>query len=288
MPSTNSKPSLGLAKTNIPAVVINLSRHRDRLSWFMSNAFDIGLSIERLEAVDASDPGNFEDISAFRGENSTLSTAEAACFLSHRRAWQLLLNLKTKYLAVFEDDAHLAKDLPALLLPENIPPGIELVRLEEPCGKVSLARRAISTFGGRNLHRVLTRAYGAAGYIISRHCAERLLADTSTCAHPVDVVLFDDNWPTFKEFGVFQVVPAACVQDMNLHRFTPENRRFASEIEAGRLRIRQARKIRSSAENKQRFKKLRRYFRCVLQGANPLRYRDYVPVDLSSQERARS
>lgn len=271
-----------LDSKRIPAVVINLSRHQDRLQWFMANAERVGLVIDRLEAVDASDQLNAQDILAFRGADAALSTAEAACFLSHRRAWQHLLDSNAEFLAIFEDDAHLAADLPALLAPDNIPPGIELLRLEEPCGKISIAQQASHPFGGRGIHRVLTRAYGAAGYIVSRRCAAKLLADTRTCAHPVDVVLFDDNWSTFKEFGVFQVVPAACVQDMNLHRNTPEHQRFTSEIEQGRLDTKDARKQRDKPEKRQHFRKLRRYLRCIRQGANPFRYRDYVPVDLGS------
>ena len=278
-PATNERLT---GRRRIPAVVINLSRHQDRLNWFMANAVRVGLDIERLEAIDASAPCNADAIQAFRGEDAALSPAEAACFLSHRRAWQHLIDSGEEYLAVFEDDAHLATDLPTLLDPALIPVGIELLRLEEPCGKISMTQRAQHAFGGRSIHRVLTRAYGAAGYILSRRCAARLLADTPTCAHPVDVVLFDDQWAMFNDFGVFQVVPAACVQDMNLHRHAPENKRFASEIEQGRLDTKDARKQRDKPEKRQRFRKLRRYLRCIQQGANPFHYRDYVPVDLGS------
>ena len=266
----------------IPAVVINLARHSDRLHWFITNAERVGLIVQRLEAVDAAAPENASSIQAFRGADAALSTAEAACFLSHRKAWQYLLDTDADYLAIFEDDVHLACDLPELLVSELIPPGIELLRLEEPCGKVSITRHPLHPFGGRGVHRVLTRAYGAAGYIISRRCAKQLLADTQTCAHPVDVVLFDDQWPTFQNFGIFQVVPAACVQDMNLNRHSPENKRFSSEIEQGRLDTKDARKQRDKPGKKQYFRKLRRYLRCIFQGANPFHYRDYVPVDLGT------
>ena len=247
----------------------------------MANAERVGLVVQRLEAIDAAIPENTDSIQAFRGGDDALSTAEAACFLSHRRAWQHLLDSDAEYLAIFEDDAHLATDLPDLLVPEKIPPGIELLRLEEPCGKISFVQRALHPFGGRGIHRVLTRAYGAAGYIISRRCAKKLLTETKTCAHPVDVVLFDDQWPTFNEFGIFQVVPAACVQDMNLHRHAPANKRFVSEIEQGRQDTKDARKQRDKTGKRQPLRKLRRYLHCICQGANPLRYRDYVPVDLT-------
>ena len=109
MPITAPQPTAAtLDSKRIPAVVINLSRHQDRLQWFMANAERVGLVIDRLEAVDASDQLNAQDILAFRGADAALSTAEAACFLSHRRAWQHLLDSNAEFLAIFEDDAHLA------------------------------------------------------------------------------------------------------------------------------------------------------------------------------------
>ena len=70
---------------------------------------------------------------------------------------------------------------------------------------------------------------------------------------------------------------------MNLHRGKAGEVTFASEIEKGRNEVKDARKVRDKSEKKpERFKKLRRYLRCVINGADPLRYRDYVPVDLGS------
>ena len=44
--------------SQVPAVVINLERHRDRLAWFVDQAKRAHIDVETLTAVDASDPIN--------------------------------------------------------------------------------------------------------------------------------------------------------------------------------------------------------------------------------------
>ncbi len=275
--------SLFQSNTRIPAVVINLDRHKDRLDWFMENATRVGLSVSRLTAFDAAAASNEQTMSNFRNGDNTLSNGEVACFLSHRMAWQMLLNSGADYMAIFEDDAHLSEDLAQLLVAGLLPRDVHLLRIEEPCGKASITRSAIHHISGRRIHRILTRAYGTAGYIISRTCAADLLERTKTGSQPVDVFLFDDRSEVFSTYSIYQIVPAACVQDMNLHRGNAEEVTFASEIEKGRNEVKDARKVRDRTGKKtERFKKLRRYLRCVIHGADPLRYRDYIPVDLGS------
>jgi GR25 family glycosyltransferase involved in LPS biosynthesis len=231
--------------------------------------------------VDAGDPAHAAEIDAFlQGDATGLSRAEAACLLSHRHAWQRLLDGQDPFLAVFEDDVHLADDIRTLLAAELVPAGIDLIKLEWPLGKVSYARHAHAPYRSRSLHRLLTRAYGAAGYIVSRACARRLLEITASCRDPVDVVLFDDKSPIWREFPVLQVVPAPCIQDHALARLNQASVRFGSAIETGRQDVKahrdQARRRKAWFSTQ----KLRRYFSCVLNGADPFHYRRHVPLAL--------
>ena len=269
--------------TRIPAVVINLDRHKDRLDWFMENAARVGLAVNRLRAFDAAAEENAQALLDFRAGDTALSNGEIACFLSHRMAWRILLESDAPFIAVFEDDAHLSEDLSLLLTTALVPPNVHLLRIEEPCGKASIAQKPIHRHCGRGIHHILTRAYGTAGYVISRACAADLLKRTETGTQPVDVFLFDERSEVFCTYNIYQIVPAACVQDMNLNRGKPETVTFASEIEKGRNEVKDARKARDKTGKKPvPLKNLRRFFRCVLYGANPLRYRDYIPVDLGS------
>lgn len=274
-----------VASSRIPAVVINLERHKERREWFVSNAKRVGLDIEVISAVDAKDCRCESLIESLCGPNPTLSSAEAACFLSHRKVWQQLLDSRYQFLAIFEDDVHLSEDLAELLDSRLIPPCVDLVKLEEPCGRVAIGWRRVSPYLGRSMHRLLTRAYGSAGYIVSRRCAQRLLDMSERAYQPVDVVLFDDASPIFKEFGVVQVVPAPCTQDMNLNRRTPEKSLFSSEIEISRQQIKGVFERRMTRKSGLPFRSLRRYLRCIVKGANPFHCRNYIPVDLGAPGR---
>lgn len=64
-----------------------------------------------------------------------LSRAEAACILSHRKAGQLLIESNDDYLAIFEDDVHVAADLSSVLASLIFQTGMDLVKLEIPTGK---------------------------------------------------------------------------------------------------------------------------------------------------------
>ena len=249
----------------------------------MDNAVRVGLAVERLVAVDAQDESQSETINTFRGGDSALSKAEVGCFLSHRKAWQFLLSSEASFLAVFEDDTHLSEDLVQILQTEIFFSGSDLIKLEVPSGKVSYDRTPKAQLPGRNLHRLLSRAYGAGAYILSRRCAEYLLNITESCNQPVDVILFDDIQPVFKSFGVFQIIPAPCIQDINLNKNTPAETLFTSSIEGGRQETKDARKSRDKKKGKRvRFKKFKQYIYCVWHGAHPLNYKDYIPVDLGT------
>lgn len=270
------------SRTSIPAVVINLDRHADRLAWLSNNALTVKLKFERIVAVDAKDVAARHDIDSVRSAGSGLSDAEAACVVSHRKAWRYLLDSDSSHLAIFEDDLHLSRDLPQLLDSTLIPEHTHLIKLEVPSGKVSYSKQPSAGYLGRSLHRLLTKAYGAGAYIVSRQCAIRLLEYTDRCEEPVDVILFDDHSPIWREFGASQIVPAPCIQDVNYCRLTMSMGRFESAIENDRVEIKATRKKLTQKKKGKSlpFKKLRRYLSCVRQGADPFRYKAYVPLDL--------
>ena len=270
-----------LTSPAIPAVVINLDRHADRLAWFMGNAYRVGLPIERIRAVDAKDPGNAAILEHLHTPGAGLGPSELGCIASHRLAWQRLLDSEHPFIAIFEDDTYLSEDIPQVLRRDLIPEGIDLVKLEVPTGKVSFTRKAHAVHSGRSLHRLLTRAYGAGAYVVSRRCAARLLALTEQCAQPVDVILFDDTAEIWAEFPILQVIPAPSIQDVTLARMNQAPELFDSAIEGDRQAAKGTRKN-SDKRRKDSLpmKKLRRYLWCVWHGADPVSYRVYVPLDL--------
>ena len=265
----------------IKSVVINLARHQDRLLWFMDNASQVHLPVERIDAIDVKDLSVQSQIDDFIQIESALSRVEVACFLSHRKAWERLLSSKESYLAIFEDDVHLSQDIVNLLIPDLVPEGIGIIKLECPLQKVAYVQRSYAKFSGRSLHRLLTTAYGAAGYIISRECARRALEIMKTCRKPVDFLLFNADSVLWKEFSVLQVVPAPCIQDHAYTRLNQSSILFESAIESERKEMAPMRKL-MKQKNSKLFRniKIPRYLSCVLKGANPFRYKDFVKLDL--------
>ncbi len=276
-------PQLPQTKSMLRAVVINLARHNDRWEWVKKNFSAAGIDVERLDAIDAKNPGAQSLIDAIVMPGAGLSKAEAACILSHRIAWQSLVESNDDYLAIFEDDVHVAADMRDLLDPTLLQTAMDLVKLEIPIGKASYRHKASAPFADRALHRLLSKACGSAGYIVSRHCAKRLLDITRACGEPVDIILFDEKSPIWQEFGVFQVVPAACIQDFLLAKRENKHGTFSSAIEEDRSTAKTVRHLRKRKERRSvPLGKLGKYLRAILLGAHPLHHKDRIPLELNA------
>lgn len=271
------------APPTIPALVINLDRHPDRLGWFIENAQQRGLAVERIRAIDGIAPENLIKLEALRAPNAQLGRGELACIASHRLAWQWLLESEHPFAAVFEDDVHLSEDIANVLQQDLVPAGFDLIKLEVPTGKVSFAMRAQAVYAHRGLHRLLTRAYCSGAYVISRRCAKRLLELTTQCEQPVDVILFDDTSEVWQTFPILQLIPAPCIQDANLARAIQGEQRFQSALEQDRQITKSMRK---GADGRRKsglpMKKLRSYIWCVMHGADPFRHRCNIAYDLGN------
>ncbi len=273
-------------KNILRTVVINLARHNDRWEWVKANFNAAGLNIERLEAFDAKDPAAQPQIDAVVMPGAGLSRAEAACILSHRKAWQWLIESNDDYIAVFEDDVHVAADMSSVLNTSNLQTGMDLVKLEIPTGKASYRHKASYPLADRALHRLLSKACGSAGYIVSRRCAKRLLELSEACDEPVDIILFDDKSPIWQEFGVFQTVPAACIQDFLLAKRKNERGTFASAIEDDRSNAKTARHIKTRKGRRSiPLGKLGKYLRAIIRGAHPLHHKGIVPLELNARKK---
>lgn len=202
-------------------VVINLKKETHRFERISTLAEGYGFRIERVEAVDGRDPENRELISRHKKRYSLrppVSDTDIACALSHRKAWQLLLESNDRWLAVFEDDVHFGKDIAALFDESWIPPQIDLIKLETMMRRGSLGVEPLASIGDRRLYRLGGSNLGTAGYLISRLPAEFLMRTTESMDLPVDSIMFDRRGALMRRLAVHQIVPAACVQEHILAR----------------------------------------------------------------------
>jgi glycosyl transferase family 25 len=138
-----------------------------------------------------------------------------ATTISHMKVWERFLETDLPYCAVFEDDVFVAPDLGRLLNDMSWwPEDADIVKLEarRRDGKPVLLGKSEIEACGRKVRRLLSRHMGAAGYVITRTAAKKLIA-----AQPYDMVidhiLFNFNASKVaKEFVYYQVVPGLVTQ----------------------------------------------------------------------------
>ena len=224
-------------KRNMNCYLINLDRSSDRLAfishqveWLQRVCKDITLI--RVPAVDARQLSQ-ETIDSYYDRdyfsfNATyfpnivqpggLSNGEVACFLSHRKCWQKIIDDNQPYAAIFEDDVYFSKDS-ALYLANGdwLPADADIVKFELMTRKLIVDKNPTNQFNGRVITRFYNTNVGAAAYVVTRKAAEKLLKMTERFYLPVDHVMFGDLFPYFSQLVCYQVVPALCIQDKELN-----------------------------------------------------------------------
>lgn len=177
----------------------------------------LGLSFTRLDALDAKDANPKELLRWFEktGPLGEIPKGDQCCSLSHRLAWQKLVESGREHAAIFEDDVTLADDAKLVLKNADwVPKGIDLVKLEHygPPGQSVLLSDFLDVGQGFRLGRMRSRHTGAAAYILSRRAAERLL-DIPRFNLPVDHLLFNpNNSKIFAALSPWQLLPTVARQ----------------------------------------------------------------------------
>ena len=197
--------------------LINLARRPDRLAMMENQARNLGLSLTRLDALDASSapPETVDRWFHAGGPLGEIPRGDKCCSLSHRMAWAKLVASGAPYAAVLEDDVVL-KDSARFPLGGDawIPPGVDLIKLEHygPPGQSVLLSDFRDAGQGFRLARLRSRHTGAAAYILSRRAADILLA-ISRFELPVDHLLFNpNNSKIFARLQPWQLLPVVARQ----------------------------------------------------------------------------
>lgn len=191
--------------------VINLDRSPQRLESIRKNFERFGLDFVRVPAVDGTALSD-ETIAAVYdpGRNrrrffTQLKRGEIACFMSHRSAWQRLLESSDDYAIVMEDDmewladpSQIIRDLDPVM---NDPEG-RIVKLfcKRSVGEAPASDRPIGV-----MEQPVVVPLGMVAYAVNRAGAERLLKATARFWEPVDVAV-QRWWDT--EVRVFTCKPS--------------------------------------------------------------------------------
>lgn len=140
-----------------------------------------------------------------------MTRTEVACLMSHRAAWQMVVESGLSAGLILEDDARLSAGLTGLVSdPDLLGRWFDVIKIE---GKTKSTRlgRPVGRISGRVTRRLLAPYDGAGAYIISAAAAERALADSGSWLLPVDEYLF--NRPGILDRRVFQISPAIATQE---------------------------------------------------------------------------
>ena len=203
------------------AYVINLDRSPDRLAFFQQQAAAAAISVERISAVDGRQlsEAELQDAVLPQFEFQPINECEIGLFMSHKRAWQKLVDSGACAAAVFEDDAVIAPEMGEILQAiDDRQPSFDVIKLESTLRKVVCERESLQLTDNSTLQRLLTWHGGTAGYVISADCAQRLLKLREKLADPVDQVMFNPMSKVCAELNIFQLTPAACIQNDILAR----------------------------------------------------------------------
>ncbi len=216
--------------------LINLKRRPDRLDAMNAAGSRLGLSLTRIEALDArldALTGPMMDRFAENGPLGEIPRGDKACLLSHRMAWEQFIAGGDSHAAILEDDVALSPAAARLLKDAKwIPAGVDVVKLEHygPRGQSVLLSDFAEVGGNFRIARMHSRHTGAAAYILTRRAAELLLKEPRFTL-PVDHLLFNpNNSPLFQRLSPWQLLPAIARQE----QFVGDK----SDIEGTRLALR--------------------------------------------------
>lgn len=219
--------------------LINLDRSKDRLEQMKTEFGQLGLTFERVPAVDGRLLSQ-EQIDALtppvRRWEIPIPPGEIGCFLSHRKCFEIIANGEDEYAAVFEDDIVLSTQAQKVLSSSAwIPADADLIKVET--FRTVILVDSPAEIAGTNCKyaRLLSKHLCTGGYIVSRDAARRMLAFMGQVSVPVDNLMFDPAYEMFAHFNIYQVYPALCKQ-----------MGFDSLIEADRKELRREYKKRPS------------------------------------------
>lgn len=191
--------------------VINLDSSVDRWTCFQKEQERLGLQFERISAVYGRDLTD-EQLAAVAkprgiGYLYPMTPSEYGCFLSHRKAWQRIVESGERWGVVLEDDVVFADELADLLKNDDwLPDGADVVQLWSAALKIRIKGSPIPLKNGYQVvKQCKPSSFGAVGYILSGEAAQRALDDSRRINCPVDYYLFSPWFPFVRENQVYRL-----------------------------------------------------------------------------------
>ncbi|BBN83372.1 hypothetical protein PA25_33570 [Pseudoalteromonas sp. A25] len=204
--------------TQPPIYLINLDQSTDRLDKSSARLKEQGLTFERISGVYGKTLSDIDLIKNYQPMLNKqlfyrpLSKGEIGCYMSHRKAWQAIVDNKHPYAIVMEDDFRLVGDLSDVFATiECLPVDWQLLKLaayENRTRPIAFSHSVNEKFELVVHKKAMT---GCCAQAISYEGAKTLLAATEQFARPVDTDL-QHVWET--KVAVYSLMPYYIEQDL--------------------------------------------------------------------------
>lgn len=214
--------------------VINLDRQPQRFERIADLLSGSGIPLIRVPAVDGRrlcDAMSYvrrpAKAGALPSANVVLNWFELAIVLSHRRTWRRFLRSGDARAVVLEDDVYFGAGFAEFIRSPSLEQAdFDLIKIETLTSmRVLVDSRKALRIGDRCVVRLRSAHMGAAGYILTRRAAERLLTLSAGAPVGADSILFDLDrywYAGLEPLRIGQVDPAIVVQH-DCHPERPNN-----------------------------------------------------------------
>ena len=188
-------------------IVISLLNAKERRDFQQNQLSKLGLEFEFLDATSIHNLNEATYKKHYQDWQRPLKTTEVACYYSHRRAWDRVIQFN-KPVLILEDDALLSKCVPELLKGFADKENTDLINLENRARKKFVSRSGEFIACNSKLLRLYQDRTGAAGYILWPSGAKKLIQ----CEERKGIALADAHITACNNLTVYQVEPSPIIQ----------------------------------------------------------------------------
>lgn len=188
-------------------LLINLDRSKDRLEEQNTQFQKLGLNFERFPATSIQDfnQDEYEEL-AFNGQRP-LKQSELACFLSHKRTWEYVVQ-HNEPCVILEDDAVLVSDFETVINDIAQLTELDYVNLEVVGRRKTISKQPLHILNEYQLYKLYQDRNGTGGYVLFPSGAKKLLGFMEKRA----IGLVDEYISSCRKLNSFQVEPAVLLQ----------------------------------------------------------------------------
>lgn len=187
--------------------VINLQQATERRGFQENQMQQLRLEHEFIDAVSTTDISKDVYDKHYFDWQRPLREVEVACYYSHRRVWQLIIDNNTPSL-ILEDDALLSRHISEVLNALRKFNDADYIQLETRGRKKLISRKAVNITQGHQLHWLYLDRSGAAGYVLWPSGARKLLEHEKNAG----IGLADAHISGCFSLAGFQLEPALIIQ----------------------------------------------------------------------------